>query len=1117
MENNSPTHVVGIGASAGGLKAIDNFFREVPLNSGAAYVLVQHLSPDFKSLMDEILARYTELPIHRVEDEMPVEADAIYLIPPKKNMIISDSRLLLSEQVRTGGVLSLPIDMFLHSLAADFGDKSIAVIMSGTGSDGSRGLQAIHKSGGMVIVQSPESASFDGMPIAAIETDMADEILTPREMPHAIVKRIHGNNADELVFPVVREPLQGVEAVFELLRDEYRIDFGHYRDTTIARRLERRIELTHCGTLEQYLQLVRESPEELNSLYADLLIGTTNFFRDKVVWKDLEEKIIPELFKHAEAGNRELRVWSAACGTGEEAYSIAILLAEHAERLESTISIKVFATDVHQQSLDKAAARWFDHSIEDHISPERLQNFFTRRGAEYQVSQRIRRMVVFAQQNVMTNAPFTNVDLVLCRNLLIYFEPLVQRKVLSLFRKDGVLCLGSSETLGNLADDFDKISSSSKIFRKLGEEKLATVSLAGVRPSFMQNRLPKPLTNRLRIESLVTTAYELALEEFVESGLLIDADQTVIHVFGNAIEFLNVPKGQMSANARDLLLPELVPVVTASLHRAQRERTNIRYPKLRVPLKPVSSEEGASEDKAQAEATSRYVELLVCPLVKKKMSVTHFLLLIQDAEVSRDFSRETVTMGELTRGSQVDDLESELQFTRESLQAANEELETSNEELQATNEELVAANEEMQSTNEELQASNEELQSANEELQSVNEELHTVSTEHQERVRELTEVTADLENLLDNIDVGVLFLDREICIRKYTMSLTRWVPLIPRDIGRSIIRVVTNLDFASSELAAICENVMDSSQASKEQVVSADEYWLSLRILPYLDEDHAVTGCVLTLTDVTESTRMQNERDKRTAELQASHQDLQDFAYIASHDLKSPMINITEISSILREDYGSQFNDDGKRFLDALSDSASRMQSLIDDLLEFSRVHARAREFVLSDCNQALDSALKRLNVLLEEVDAKLIRSLLPSLAVDDRQIAQLFQILISNAIEYRSTRALEITLSARHEGSVWVFSVADNGIGMAPDALEKIFTIFYRLHTQEEYQGTGLGLAICKRIVERHQGEIWAESKPGEGSTFYFTLPSDLGAKLIQPAEAVANENSAQLVDQEA
>ncbi|HXE52740.1 MAG TPA: chemotaxis protein CheB, partial [Tepidisphaeraceae bacterium] len=464
-------YIAAVGASAGGLEALERLFRSTPTDSGVAFVVIQHLSPDFKSLMDELLARHTKMTIHRVEDGMAVQPNCIYLMPPRKEMIISGGKLLLTDK-DPQQELSLPIDHFFRSLAQDAGPRAIAIVLSGTGSDGSRGIRDIHEAGGLVLAQSEETAKFDGMPKSALDTGVVDAVLGPEEIPKAIgeyVKRHTAGVRGQEIPSSEIEAAHGVDAIFKLLRDEYGIDFSHYKPNTVARRIERRLSLNQAVDLDDYVQRLRSDPRELNSLYRDLLIGVTRFFRDRESFDRLEKDIIPDLLARKRPGD-EIRFWIAGCATGEEAYSIAILLHERMQLFGRSMNVKVFATDVHGASLEIASAGVYDEEALSEVKPSRLATYFTKKQDGYHILPEVRQMIVFARHNVIKDAPFTKIDLISCRNLLIYFQPAAQKKALSLFhfglRTGGVLFLGPSESPGELAPEFETLDEHWKIYRK---------------------------------------------------------------------------------------------------------------------------------------------------------------------------------------------------------------------------------------------------------------------------------------------------------------------------------------------------------------------------------------------------------------------------------------------------------------------------------------------------------------------------------------------------------------------------------------------------------------------------------------------------------------------------
>jgi two-component system CheB/CheR fusion protein len=815
----TPLRVVGIGASAGGLDALERFFGHVPADTGMAFVIVQHLSPDFKSLMDELLGRRTPLPIRLVEDGMPVEADHVYLIPPKKEMIISGGRLLLSERDRQQE-LALPIDIFFRSLARDCGPHGVAVVLSGGGSDGSRGIRDVHEAGGLVIVQDLETAQFDGMPRSAAETGVAHWVLPPEEMPRALlgdVTRAGGprGNADATSVDV-----QGVAAVYRMLQDEFGIDFTHYKPSTVTRRIERRLALARSQDIDEYVRRLRVDREELDVLYHDLLIGVTRFFRDREAFEILEQRVLPELWQR---GPREapLRLWVAGCATGEEAYSLAIVVHDLMARLGPR-PVKIFATDVHRQSLERAARGVYEEEALAGVSAERKARYFLSLGNAYQVVPELRQMIVFAQHNVIKDAPFTRVDLITCRNLLIYLQPAAQQKVLSLFHFSlndaGVLLLGPSESIGTLARGFEPLDKHWQLYRKHGDLR------AHVEPRLPAAAHPEPrgfagLPLPMGRQSLTQLlgAYDALLEETMPPSLLVSDRGELLHAFAGASRFLRPRDGRQALDVLDMVEPELKMVLVGSLKRVLSEPGVLVYRGVRL---------GTEDSAASYDVTVRRVRT-------RGGGAPNILISFEPVERPAPPARETteIDLDQVSR-QQLGSLEAELSRTKENLQAAIEELETSNEELQASNEEL--------------QASNEELQSTNEELQSVNEELYTVNAEYQRKIAELTELTNDMDNLLSSTEVGTIFLDAQLRIRRFTPQIAEVFSLMAHDVGRPIDTFAQRLDYPG--LVVELRRVIAGGERVERELAAHGKIFF-LRILPYRVKG-TVDGVVLTLIDV---------------------------------------------------------------------------------------------------------------------------------------------------------------------------------------------------------------------------------------------------------------------------
>jgi len=825
-------HVVGVGASAGGLEALEQLFKTLSPDTGMAFVVVQHLSPDFKSHMQQLLARHTTMTIHRVENGMSVEPNSVYLIPPKMEMVISGGNLLLTAKSKER-TLSHPIDQFLRSLATDRGRYSIGVILSGTGSDGSRGIRDIEDAGGLVLAQDTGTARFDGMPINAQATGIVHAVLPPAAIADALERYVKEGLTPETVAQQDLLPVAeaGMEQIFRLLNRQHGIDFSHYKSSTVGRRIQRRIDMMSMDSLEQYLPRLEEDPSELNELYKDLLIGVTRFFRNPEAFEVLEQQILPDLVSHA-GSHRPIRVWIAGCASGEEAYSIAILLDEELRRRGRKVEVKIFATDVHQVSLSIAARGVYPEESLDEMSPDRRTRYFRRQRDGYHVTRELRRYVVFAPHNVISDAPFTQMDLVTCRNLLIYFQPNAQRKALSLFhfalRAGGALLLGPSESPGDLADEFQVVDKKWRVYRKVRDVRLPLDKRAPLMsPAERSARSPSPTSSgrSSRIDNGLLHTYDMLLDRKMPPSILVNGNYDVLHVFGGAERYLRSQGGRPSNNLVDQIDESMKTALTGALQHASSKRRAVRYSGVPTLL---DGEQGS-------------VCLVVDPLDDSSPQVNNLLVEFEPMESSSSSSSSSsvasvedvsVDLDEMGR-EYVASLESELRFSQENLQATIEEMETSNEELQATNEELTA--------------SNEELQSTNEELHSVNEELYTVNAEHQRRLDELARANDDMDNLLATTRVGVLFLDQGLFIRRYTPEMGRLFHLVPHDLGRSIEGFVHH--FRHTDIVDDLKEVLERQEEKEVRVQDRGGAYFLLRMLPY-HSGGDVSGVVVTLIDI---------------------------------------------------------------------------------------------------------------------------------------------------------------------------------------------------------------------------------------------------------------------------
>ncbi len=1064
----SPFVIVGIGASAGGLESLERMFRSMPVNMGAAFVVIQHLSPDFKSLMDELLSRYTELPIHRAEHGMPVEPNSVYLIPPKKEMIISNRRLLLTDK-DPDKALSMPIDRFFRSLAQDSGKFAVGVILSGSGSDGSRGVRDIHAAGGLVVCESEETAKFDGMPLATLGTGDVDAVCAPEQIPSVIEQHIRQLPLVAPSSPNEPTPeLNGIKTVFRLLNEQYGIDFSHYKPNTVIRRIQRRLSIHQIGSLPEYAERLTSDHAELNSLYRDLLIGVTRFFRDAEAFETLEREVLPELINKADD---ELRVWVAGCATGEEAYSLAILLRELLDAAGSKLSVKIFATDVHRASLSVASEAIYPEDSVAAVSSDRLERFFTRKPDGYHVSSELRQMLVFATHNVIKDAPFTKLDLIACRNLLIYFRPLAQKKAISLFhfglRTGGALWLGPSETPGEFQDEFETIDPHWKMYRKSRDVRLpvdlrtpattATLLPRGINlaPSAPPRGLPDP--------GLIG-AYDALLARYMPPAILINERRELLHVFGGAERLLQVKPGRPSSDALDGLPGDLRTAVVGAVQRVLKDWAAVRYSGIRSRL----------------DGAERLYDLSVEPVDNPRSRLAQLLIVLRPAAESADTEPASPRARDYdtqeTSRERIEELESELRFSKENLQATIEELETSNEEMQATNEELVA--------------SNEELQSTNEELQSVNEELFTVNAEYQRKITELSELTADMDNLLESTDVGTIFLDPDLSIRKFTPQGGQVFHLLPQDIGRPIAGF--SHTFVYDKLMEDIRQVRSSNAPCYREVRDQRGQWWYLRILPYRKKS-AYEGIVLTLIDVT-PLKQAEEKLSEAVRLR------DEFLAMLSHELRNPLAAIQNASQLLNVICDE--NDETREACDVVHRQSAHLGRLLDDLLDVSRVTQRKIELQRQTCSvwkivrNALEATRPQIDA--RRIDFQQPTATNPRLCVDGDpvRLQQALANVLGNAVKYTPPGG-NVTLSVSADDDVISLRVRDSGIGIPPQKLDSIFDLFVQGEGTLHRSGTGMGigLTLSRSIVELHGGTITARSDgAGRGSEFTIQLPRIAG-----------------------
>ncbi len=841
--------IVGIGASAGGLEALEQFLRQVPAGSGMAFVIVQHLDPTHKGIMDELLQRNTGMKVSQVRDRMRVKPDCVYVIPPNKDMSILHGVLHLFEPTAPRG-LRLPIDFFLRSLAEDRQAASIGVILSGMGSDGTIGLRAIKEKAGVVLVQDPASAKFDSMPRSAIAAGLADMVAPAADLPAKIIDYLrHARVVSRTEYILEEKEVSGLEKVLILLRNRTGQDFSLYKKNTVYRRIERRMSIHQIDTIAAYVRFLQENPQELELLFKELLIGVTNFFRDPAAWEQLQKVVIPELLT-ARPGDRVLRAWSVGCSTGEEAYSLAMVFKEVLEEVQPSASftLQIFATDLDADAIDKARQGFYPDNIAVDVSASRLRRFFVREETGYRVGKEIREMVTFATQNLIMDPPFTKLDILICRNLLIYLAPELQKKLLPLFHYSlnpgGVLFLGSAETANDFTDIFSSLHLKSRLYRR--RESILAVEPPTFPYSYVPSRsgVPKELIMSKPAVNLQSLADQVLLQHFSPPAVLVNDKGDIIYISGRTGKYLEPAAGKANWNIFAMIREGLSFDLSSAFQKALRSKKPVIASGQRI------GEGGVTQD----------VDITV-EVINEPEALRGMVMIVFNDVAHISAKKTSGRAKKSTSGKDRSlELEHELQQVKDSLHTTREEMQSSQEELKSTNEEL-------QSTNEELQSANEELTTSREEMQSMNEELQTLNAEQQFKMEELSRVNDDMRNLLNSTGIVTIFLDNQLHVLRFTSGANKLFKLIPADVGRPLSDITSDLVYPG--LAAEAREVLRTLVFSEKQVSTIDGRWFSVRIMPYRTMNDMIAGVVITFSDITETKKLEEELRRENAELKS--------------------------------------------------------------------------------------------------------------------------------------------------------------------------------------------------------------------------------------------------------
>ena len=1085
-----PRGVVGIGASAGGLEALQQLLHYLPETTDLAFVIVQHLSPDYKSLLKEILSKYTKMPVHQAKDGMLVEKNNIYLIPPKFNMEIDGQEIHLSEYDH--GIINHPVDIFFRSLARSYGHKSVAVILSGTGSDGTNGIKTIKEENGLIIVQSPESSKFDGMPRSAIGTGFADLVLPPEaiaaEMTH-ISKSFfaRSNEHGEGLKPTDETMLT---KIFAILKSITNVNYTYYKQTTILRRIERRMVVNHKTNLEKYVDYLAANPEEARLLSREVLIGVTSFFRDPEYFELLKANAIKSLLSNSK-DTEPVRVWIAGCSTGEEAYSVAILFMEVLEELNLRREIKIFATDLDAESIAFAGRGIYGENIAEDVSISRLSKFFTKKKNSYIVNHDLRKMIIFSPHNVFQDPPFGRLDLICCRNLLIYFQPVLQKDLFNIFhmalKDNGYLFLGKSEAINGQYDDvFKVVCAQEKIFIHNAQGHAPVATPGYTLPALSGGGfLRDPHVQPVETEEKGNELYLKTLELFMPSCILVNEKNQIKHLFGDCSNFIHMPAGNFTSDVFSLITPDLRIAVSTALKASREQKRRITYTNISV----------------AGEKSGCKLALTAAPLNTRSGEASGLtaIVLITDKALENKLAGEGVRYDiDRIAAQRIADLEQELNKTQDNLKHTITELESVNEELQAANEELLTANE--------------ELQSSNEELQSVNEELYTVNSEYQQKANELTGLNDDMNNFLSTTLIGIIFIDDKFRIRKFTNYVMKEFNVLPQDEGRPLQYIAYN--FVNTDLLSLSKQVAATQSPVECDIVSVNGKPYFLRIAPYRTEENKVLGLVMTFVDV--SRQYNDEKQMASMEQALEHAksiNVQKDSFMSrmSHDMRTPLHTIQGLVYLSLELPNLDKLVRGN--LLKIQDASQFLLGILSDILDSNMIDSNRvklkEEAVWEDSffqeveDMVLLQAERQKVSFARNIKGNKNRCLL----MDKTHVLQILVNLLTNAIKFTPEKGkIEFSTEIKEIGKnhiQHIYEISDTGCGMSKDFLEKMYLPFEQGNNEQHKvaHGVGLGLHIAHQLVELLGGTIDCQSKLGVGTTFTVKLTYSLATEEQQKA----------------
>lgn len=1050
-----PHHIIAIGASAGGLDELNTFFDHTPTD-GVSYVIVQHLSAEFKSHMVSLLSRHSKLVVQEAENGMSIRGNEVYIIPNNKFMTVRGHTLYLTNK-DDGRSPHMTINTLFTSLAADYGSKAIGIILSGLGSDGTDGIKAIKKAGGLVIAREPDGTEFHSMPANAIATGMVDFILEPEAMP-AVIEDYLQREIDLLASGIHDEKY--ANEIIELINQKLPLDFSDYKHSTILRRIKRRAASHNFSDLGTYTEYIKVTPGELDMLAKDFLISVTGFFRDTESFNFIENQIIPAILSEL-SPRQEIRMWVTGCATGEEAYSMAMLVSEQlGDKLNDHV-VKIFATDIDSEALAQAGKGLYKPGILVNLSQQRLEKYFQPEGENFRVKPALRKLVIFAQHDLVKNPPYCNMHFVSCRNVLIYMTPALQKKIylMLLFglKQHGYLFLGSSENPIPILQSLKVISKKFKVYKNLDAThpvrfesfSLPEVSYRKLADAPHQKEQAYQIPDR----TLGDAVNETLMKDLGQLMICIDQNEKILKFYGDTTRFLL--QKIMTTNLSELLPGPLIVAYNAIIKNvvATGESSSVAGIKIK------QGDQNAS------------ITLTVSPMIFKGRSNGFLVVRISEENSTKITDHAQVFDEEIYYNDYTQSLEQEVKDLKEKLIASNERMYSLDENMQSFNEELLSANEEMQSTTEEMQ--------------SINEELHTINSDYQLKNKELLELNDDLNNYFRSNVNGQLFIDDQLRLIKFSPGAAKLINLIESDIGRALSSISTN--FKVETIIDDISQVLLNNELISKEIQTKDNRWHQVMTMPYIKQiDNKTSGAIITFNDITELKTIQEQLDKKNEALMRINADLDNFICTASHDLLDPLNSIEGTISLMNTIDTS--DPEIKEILPIISGSVKKFRSLISEIAVVAKIENNSIETESVDLEELLDNVEWSLAERIKSSGAMIKRDVQVRQAIfSKKNLRSILYNLVANGIKYRSKKTPVIIVQFAVEGNQTILSVRDNGMGIEKHHLEKIFNKYTRLQSNGE--GYGIGLYLTSKIVNASGGRIAVESEPGKGSTFTIYL----------------------------